>query len=123
MRWFKPKEIRSSIYALLTTGSAPAPLPPEAGFDLEDIRECMLAMAGVNGTDRTTPLLRRIRYASDLETLWFVRGELMALLARSHGEAAAREKIEELSAMFTDLPRGLRSRPSPLSGTYRNSEH
>ena len=63
-----------------------------------------------------------IRYATDLQALWFMRGEVMQLLARNEGEAAAREKIDELSSLFADmLPSGLRSRPSPLSPSYRNS--
>ena len=32
-----------------------------------------------------------IRYAGDVQGLWFLRGDLMAALASSHGEAAARE--------------------------------
>ena len=44
------------------------------------------------------------------------------LLARTHGEAVAREMLEDLSVLFTDLlPRGLRSRPSPLRTGYRAS--
>ena len=44
------------------------------------------------------------------------------MLARSHGEVAARERLHGLSSMFDDLlPAGLRSRPSPLSRDYRNS--
>jgi hypothetical protein len=51
-----------------------------------------------------------------------MRGELMQLLARDHGEMAAREKVDELSVMFTNLlPSGLRSRPSPLNLPYRTS--
>ena len=45
----------------------------------------------------------------------FIRGELMGLLARAHGEMTALGEIEEISEMFEDLlPPGLRSRPSPL---------
>jgi len=52
----------------------------------------------------------------------FRRGELRQLLARNEGEAAAREKVDELSMLFADqLPSGLRSRPSPLNEAYRNS--
>ena len=79
----------------------------------------MLEMVSEDSGERSLRLARRIRYASDLESLWFMRGELMGLLARNHGEAAAFEKVEELSSMFADLlPSGLRSRPSPL-GHYR----
>ena len=53
--------------------------------------------------------------ADSIESLWFMRGELMAVLAAAHGEAAALELIATVSEMFEDLlPSGLRSRPSPL---------
>ena len=74
-------------------------------------------MAGADGGERARAWHRRIRYAADLEALWFMRGELMGLLARSHGEAAAREMLEEpeRACSPTCCRSGLRSRPSPLS--------
>ena len=121
MRWFMPK-LRNSIYAMLSSVHAPTEMERDAGeptVALEDIRQNMLEMLVVDSGERSMRLARRIRYASDLESLWFMRGELMGLLARTHGEAAAFEKVEELSSMFADLlPAGLRSRPSPL-GHYR----
>jgi hypothetical protein len=117
MNWFNSK-LRSSFSALLG-GSAPAPAP--AGeVSLDDIRQTMSELAGQDTSDRAAKLKRRIRYASDVEALWFMRGELMGLLARSRGEAAALEEIDRLSDMFSELlPTGLRSRPSPLSGSQR----
>lgn len=120
MRWFSTKDLRSSIYAIFSVTTAATAGPPDAGKAVENIRQAMLALTALDPGDRGVFLARRIRYASDLQALWFMRGELMALLARSQGEAAALEKVEGLSAMFADLlPRGLRSRPSPLSGTFR----
>jgi hypothetical protein len=121
MRWFMPK-LRNSIYAMLSSVHALTDVARASGeppVNLEDIRQNMLEMAALDCGERSLRLARRIRYASDLESLWFLRGELMGLLARTHGEAAAFEKVEELSSLFTDLlPAGLRSRPSPL-GHYR----
>jgi hypothetical protein len=126
MRWFKPK-LRNSLYAIFSVGSPGSAVddrPTEVIFNMEDIRETMLDLATIDEDQRSGPVVRRIRYASDLEALWFIRGELMALLARNHGEAAALERIESLSSMFADLlPRGLRSRPSPLSGHYRGDRN
>jgi len=120
MRWFNTKDLRSSIYAMFSVSTAGTRLRPDDGSSLENIREMMLALAETDGSDRGAGLVRRIRYAMDLQALWFMRGELMALLARGQGEAAARRHVEELSAHFQDLlPSGLRSRPSPLSPDYR----
>jgi uncharacterized protein with von Willebrand factor type A (vWA) domain len=121
MRWFNTKDLRSSIYAIFTVG-VDRIRPPGDGTDrTEQIRQKMLDMVELDGSERAEKLARRIRYA-DLEALWFMRGELMGLLARRHGEVAARERLEGLSHMFEDmLPSGLRSRPSPLNQPYRAS--
>lgn len=122
MRWFKTKDLRSSIYALFTVSTATTTRPEDPG-NMEAIREAMLQLASLDASDRGAGLARRIRYATDLQALWFMRGELMHLLARTEGEAAARSKLDDLSSLFGDLlPPGLRSRPSPLNGPYRNSK-
>ena len=108
--------LRSSLLAIFQVGT-PEPTTQEETVTLEDIRATMLEMAG-RPTEESAPLLRRIRYATDPQALWFMRSELMALLAHQDGEAVARTKLEMLSDMFRDLlPRGLRSRPSPLFST------
>lgn len=45
-------------------------------------------------------LLRRIRYARDLEALWYLRPELVSALAAQHGERVARERVNNLAAHF-----------------------
>ncbi|MBC5783535.1 hypothetical protein H8N03_11315 [Ramlibacter sp. USB13] len=120
MRWFKTKDLRSSIYAMfsVTTRASHA----EDAASMDQIREAMLALVSEDPGERAAGLARRIRYATDLQALWFMRGEVMQLLARDQGEAVAREKVDELSSLFSDLlPSGLRSRPSPLNSSYRNS--
>ncbi len=120
MRWFNTKDLRSSIYALLSVGVR-QPAGGDEATRTEQIRQVMLGLVELDGSERAEKLARRIRYA-DLEALWFMRGELMGMLARTHGEIAARERLEGLSSLFADLlPSGLRSRPSPLSRDYRNS--
>jgi hypothetical protein len=120
MRWFKTKDLRSSIYAMFSVSTARPRVDDAATMD--HIREAMLALTTWDAGERAAGLARRIRYATDLQALWFMRGEIMQLLSRTHGEMAAREKIDELSLLFADLlPSGLRSRPSPLNAPYRNS--
>ena len=120
MRWFNTKDLRSSIYAIFTV-RVDKPRIVDHGSRTETIRVRMIEMVELDGSERAEKLARRIRYA-DLEALWFMRGELMGMLARAYGELAARERLEGLSAMFEDmLPSGLRSRPSPLNQPYRTS--
>ena len=120
MRWFKSRDIRSSIYAMFSVSTRTTHAADVASMD--QIREAMLALSGAARGERAAGLTRRIRYATDLQSLWFMRGELMQLLAHDEGESAARDKVDELSSMFSDLlPTALRSRPSPLDTAYRNS--
>jgi hypothetical protein len=114
MRWLKPN-LRSSIYGLLGNPVAPSESILESGT--EDIRESMLAVLGETGPKHFPQVTRRIRYANDIQALWYLRGDLMAALASIHGEMAAREKISSISSQFRGLlPNGLNSRPSPLVG-------
>jgi hypothetical protein len=122
MRWFTTKDLRSTITAMFTVSTVPPPTAADQAAQLDAIRRKMLALAVLTSGDRSEMLARRIRYAANVESLWYARGELMAQLAKVHGEVLAREKVDALSALFTQLlPRGLRARPSPLDGTYRSS--
>lgn len=114
MRWLKPN-LRSSIYGLLGNPSPPSDSMLENGT--EDIRESMLALLGEAGPKHFPQITRRIRYANDIQALWYLRGDLMAALAAMHGEVAARKRIASVTDMFRGLlPNGLNSRPSPLVG-------
>ena len=114
MRWFKGS-IRSSIYGLLGNPTAPSDSALETG--MEDIREAMLSLLTDDGARRFPNVTRRIRYANDIQALWYLRGDLMAALASSLGEAGARERVHEITEMFHGLlPGSLSSRPSPLMG-------
>jgi hypothetical protein len=114
MRWFKGT-LRNSIYGLLGNPAAPTDSILESG--LEDIREAMLALLGEAGKVQFANVTRRIRYANDIQALWYLRGDLMAALAAIRGEAAARQQVHQITRMFNGLlPGSLNSRPSPLMG-------
>jgi hypothetical protein len=114
MRWFKPR-LQSSVYALLGNPSAPTESMLESGT--EDIRESMLAELGELGPKRFPHVTRRIRYANDIQALWYLRGDLMGALAALNGEVAARERLAAITKMFKGLlPVALTSRPSSLVG-------
>jgi hypothetical protein len=114
MRWFK-HSLRSSIYGLL--GNPPAPSESTLENGIEDIREAMLNLLDEDGFRRFPHVTRRIRYAGDVQGLWYLRGDLMAALAAIHGETSARESIRAVTDMFSGLlPGSLNSRPSRLMG-------
>jgi hypothetical protein len=114
MRWFKPN-LRGSLYALLARVHPPEPETTVLEYSVENIREAMLLLLADSPAATSPVVTRRVRYAIDVQALWYLRGDVMAVLAGGHGEAVAREKIDTLTEMFEDhLPRGLKSRPGPL---------
>ena len=114
MRWLKPS-IRSSIYGLL--GHPMDPSDSTLETSIEDIRDQMLEVLGETGQKSFPHVVRRIRYAGDIQALWYLRGDLMAALAAQHSESLARQKLASISDQFQGLlPGGLNSRPSPLVG-------
>ena len=114
MRFFKGS-LRNSIYGLLGNPVAPSDSILETGT--EDIREAMLALLDSTGSKQFANVTRRVRYANDVQALWYLRGDVLAALASVHGESAARSQIQEITEMFQGLlPGSLSSRPSPLMG-------
>lgn len=69
----------------------------------EDIRQLMLSELGQYGEKKFPAVARRIRYAPDVQGLWYARSDVMAILANTYGETAAREKIARISGKFKGL--------------------
>lgn len=112
MSWFKTTA--HSLLGLLGSQLGPGDSVLETGK--EDIREAMLGLLEEIGA-QSADVTRRIRYAADIEALWFLRAGLMHSLAAVYGEAQANWKVREISDMFEGLLRGSYcSRPSPLMG-------
>jgi len=82
---------------------------------LEDIREAMLEGLSVPGAVSASKLELKVTYASDLNDLWYLRGDVMAAIAAVDGEAIARRKLDRISGMFKGLlPKSLTTRNSSL---------
>jgi hypothetical protein len=81
----------------------------------ERFRRLMLELAEAVPGEKASRLALRVRCAATLQSLWFLRSDMMALLAPTVGEIEARHRLEVISAPVREaLPAGLRSRPSPL---------
>ena len=101
------------MQALLSKGSEQHSRESDEAF--EDIRRAMLDELAICAY-RVNPILQmRVTDASDVQDLWYLRGDLMAAIAANEGEVAAKRKVSHISNMFRGLlPKGLSSRPSPL---------
>ncbi|MCM2252406.1 MAG: hypothetical protein NDJ19_08620 [Ramlibacter sp.] len=121
MSWFR-NNIVSTISALFSSGLGSASPESQAEVGIEEIRAAMLALIGNVDDRKFMHVVRRIRYATDVLSLWYLRGDLMAALASRYGEAEARESLKPITAMFTNmLPQGLKSRVSPLAAAARHA--
>ena len=100
MHWFKPN-LRSSIHAIFSASHPHDSQAVVEDIGMDDIRDAMLALLGGAEGDRATHVKRRIRYAGDVQALWFLRGDLT-----NHREARSRGYLRH-AAVRLHLPSGL----------------
>lgn len=104
-------QIKTSCMAMLGLKEE---TPAAIGHSTEDIRQAMLNELGSDSEKRFPAVARRIRYAQDIQTLWYARSDVMAILARIHGETIAREELARISGQFKGLlPKALAQRGGP----------
>jgi len=85
----------------------------DAGRRLDGIRAQMTAALEPVGDAGAATLARRIRHA-DAGCLWYLRSDLMQVLAARHGEAQARERLAPITGAFQDLlPQGIAAGLAP----------
>ncbi len=101
------RQRKTSWPQLNSAGQTPEAMLPH----VEKIRRLMLAELGEYGEKKFPAFARRLQGASDILGLWYARGDLMSILARTHGESVAREKVADISGKFKGLlPQSLSSR-------------
>ena len=88
--------IRSSIWAVLGR-SEPS---DSADVALERVRKAMLLVVEEYGGDDHIRLDMKINFAREIAELWFLRPELMHLVAATQGEQVAQECMAEITALF-----------------------
>lgn len=101
-------QLRTSYMALLGRSE---PTTEALDARTEIIRELMLHELGDYGERKFPAVARRVRYAPDVQGLWYARSDVMAILANTYGETVAREKIAHISGRFNGLlPKSLTGR-------------
>ena len=107
MRWNKPN-LRNNLHDLLGRDK-PSSTAWVRDQGLEEVRQAMLqALMGVSGCE-VARMNMRLRYAGDIEALWYLRTDLFSTLAPLQGEPRARSVMEQVTQLFQgQLQRTLR---------------
>ena len=81
---------------------------------LEEVRKAMLAsLAGLAGSE-VARMSMRLRYAGDIEALWYLRADLLSTLQPLLGEAGASKVMDQLTLLFHgQLPSAPRPATAP----------
>lgn len=84
---------------------------------LEEVRHAMLQSLAGMADSEVARMNMRLRYASDIEALWYLRADLFSLLLPRQGEDGARRTMDALTALFQgQLPHALRPLNIPAQG-------
>lgn len=112
MSW-KTSKFASSLISLF----ADAPSDTRTESRAHKIRDAILDVLQEGTPCHELDLIvARVHCAPNIQTLWYLRTDVMTLLSAQYGEAAAREELRVISNMFRGLlPAALGSRNSPLS--------
>lgn len=64
------------------------------------IRTAMLSLLQVHTGQNVQRLMQRVRFAEDVEALWYLRQDLLAALSEADGELEARRQVKQINCMF-----------------------
>jgi hypothetical protein len=72
---------------------------------VQEIRDAMFACLAsrLQGDMRTHPLWNKVQYASTIQTLWYLRMELMTLLSVHCDEGVAHGELVRITVLFQGL--------------------
>ncbi|GAA4339173.1 hypothetical protein GCM10023165_18330 [Variovorax defluvii] len=72
----------------------------------------MLELLQKHGGHATQRVAQRVRFAGDIEALWYLRQDVVTALSTTDGEAVARRQMREINRMFKGgLPCAMVPRP------------
>ncbi len=71
-----------------------------AESQLGRIRTAMLSVLQGHGGHSVQRVSQRVRFAADVESLWYLRQDVMMALSAIDGETAARRQMKTINSMF-----------------------
>ena len=71
-----------------------------AESQLGRIRTAMLSVLQGHGGNSVQRVSQRVRFAADVESLWYLRQDVMIALSAIDGETAARQQMKTINSMF-----------------------
>ena len=76
------------------------------------IRNAMLSLLQNHGGHGTQRVAQRVRFAGDMEALWYLRQDVLTALSAVDGEVAARRQMRQINRLFkVGLPGAMVPRP------------
>lgn len=98
MRWIKP-HLRDDLHGLPGRDK-----PSSTGWvrhqGLEEVRKAMLqSLADFTGCE-VARMNMRLRYAADIEALWYLRSDLFSILEPLRGVAQAQAETDRITLLF-----------------------
>ncbi len=121
LKSIRAKSAEQNLYAkteISVSDSAPSQVPQVSGADakmsdskearVEAIRALMMSYLDPQLGTTHQGLAHRLRFATDVQALWYLRAELMGVLCQMLGERRAQEQIKHITRMFQGLiPAGM----------------
>jgi len=71
-----------------------------ADRQMGQIRHAMLLLLQVHGGHSIQRVAQRVRFAGDLEALWYLRQDVLTALSAVDGEVAARCQMRQINRLF-----------------------
>lgn len=99
MSWKRSKFVTS----FLSLFGEAAPVQSSA-VRVQEVRQAMLdCFQGIPPSDDEANIARRVLYAPDIQSLWYLRSDMFTLLAHVLGENEARTRLAKVTALFAGL--------------------
>lgn len=95
--------LRNSFWAILGPQETETPQAV-----VERVRLAMRCAVQDHLGDEAEALQRQLEYAQDIESLWYLRPEIMNAIAAERGEATAHDCLTGLTALFRNHHPGAR---------------